>query len=493
MMSRAPALAPLQAALRRLKTSRLARTGYLIPLLAISLLFMAPLLARPLAARDDGGWRSLGLRGQTVLSFAITSGEGEHILYAETATGLWRYVAGAGAEGGWESIDAGLPRNSLGGPALAAWRVVPGRPRHIYALTGSGAFRQLYHTADGGAYWRSIGPAPGKPLHPALAVLPGLQTQGDLIVLATDTRLQRSTDGGATWAPGGPWLQAAADLPEATTGEAEAQVVALLAESSVPEHLFILTGSGRVWLSDSGGLAWRDALPAAAPVTALAIAPYFGIRAWAATTESLAFSVDSGTSWNLWPLPGGRPVTALASDVRVPETLYAGVRGGEVYRSDDSGATWASLARPGAAHVRALALDAGSRGLLYAATDDGVWVRSVTPLQPTPAPTPRDTATFAPTPTSSATPTYTATPSPTAPPTETYTPSPTATLTATATETTTPTATATRRATRVPTRTPTATTTAQPPVQPPAPPPPDDEPGSRPVIPTATPVSPPPR
>lgn len=121
MLSRASAFAPLQAARRRLKTSRLAHTGYLIPLLAISLLFMAPLLVRPLAARDDGtGWRALGLRGQTVLNFAIASGEGEHMLYAETATGLWRYVAAEGADGDWESIDAGLPRNSLGGPALAA-------------------------------------------------------------------------------------------------------------------------------------------------------------------------------------------------------------------------------------------------------------------------------------------------------------------------------------------------------------------------------------
>ena len=474
MLSRASAFAPLQAARRRLKTSRLAHTGYLIPLLAISLLFMAPLLVRPLAARDDGtGWRALGLRGQTVLNFAIASGEGEHMLYAETATGLWRYVAAEGADGDWESIDAGLPRNSLGGPALAAWRVVPGRARHIYALTGSGAFRQLYHTADGGGHWRSVGPAPGKPLHPALAILPGLRTPSDLILLATDTRLQRSTDGGATWAPGGPWSQAAADTPAGAAGEGETQIVALLAESSAPEHLFILTESGRVWLSDSGGLAWRDALPAAAPVTALAIAPYFGIRAWAATTEGLAASMDSGASWSLGPLPGGRSITALASDVRVPETLYAGVQGGEVYRSDDSGATWTTLARPGAAQVRALALDAGSRGLLYAATDDGVWVREVTPLQPTPAPTPRDTATFAPTPTASATPTSSATP--------TYTP------------TYTPTATATRRPARTPTRTPTssATPTYTPPAQPPAPPPPaDDEPGGVLVAPTATSIPP---
>jgi len=462
MLSFASVFAPVQAAQGWLKTSRRARAGYLIPLLAFSLIFMAPLLARPLAARDDGGWRSLGLRGQTVLNFAVTSGEGEHMLYAETATGLWRYATGAATENRWDSIDAGLPRNSLGGPALAAWCVVPGRTRHIYALTGSGAFRQLYHTADGGRHWRSVGPAPGKPLYPALAVLPGLQTSGDLILLATDTRLQRSTDGGATWAPGGPWLQAADAAPDASPdAAAEVRVAVLLAESSAPEYLFILTESGRVWLSDSGGLAWRDVLPAAAPVTALAIAPYFGSRAWAATSESLAFSLDRGASWSQWPLPRDRPVTAFASDARVPETLYAAVRGGEVYRSDDSGATWTGLARPGAAHVHALGLDAGSRRLLYAATDDGVWVREVTPLQPTPTPTSSDTAT--PSPTASATltytPTCTATPSPTASATPTYTPTHTATYTPTYTVT----------ATRPPTRTPTATATVSPTVRPPAP------------------------
>ncbi len=474
MPSRVLVLAPLQAARRRFAAARRARLGYLVPLFAVSLLFMAPLLARPLVARgDETGWRALGLRGQTVLNLAVTSGEGEHVLYAETATGLWRYVAAAGADGGgWTNIDAGLPRNSLGGPALAAWRAAPGRARQIYALTGSGAFRQLYHTADGGSHWRSVGPAPGKPLHPALAVLPGLQTQNDLILLATDTRLQRSADGGATWSPAGPWTQADA-------APAETQVAALLAESSAPEYLFVLTGSGRVWLSDSGGLAWRDALPAAAPVTALAVAPYFGIRAWAATTEGLALSTDNGASWSLRPLPGGRPITALASDGRVAETLYASVRGGEVYRSDDGGATWADLARPGAASVRALALDAGSRGLLYAATDDGVWMRSVTPLQPTPAPTPRDTATFAPTPTATAT--ATSSPTATASATPTHTPSPTATATATPTAT----ATAVRRATRTPTPTATATPTVAP--QPPAPPLPRDDDRPTPNAPPAVP------
>lgn len=461
-------------------------------LLSVSLLFMIPLLAESLAPHaEDPGWHSVGLRGQMVLSFAVSSGEGKHVLYAETATGLWRAVVDAnGATSDWQSIDAGLPRNSLGGPALAAWRVVPGRPHQLYALTGSGAFRQLYRTEDDGAHWLSVGPAPGQTTQPALAILPGPQPDTDLIFLATHSRVQRSIDGGTTWAPGGPWPEVAtAAAAAAATAEAEAEafVTELLADSSAPEQLFVLTESGRVWKSDSGGLSWHTVAPftaaggeTAPTVTALAIAPDSGLRVWAATTAGLALSPNSGASWTMLPLPGDTALTALASDPRVPETLYAGTTGGEVYRSGDSGVSWMGLGRPGAAQVYSLALDAGSRGLLYAGTDDGLWVRGVTAVEPTPAPTATETPTFAPTPTATETPTSslppTATPTPTSSPTVTLTATPTATLTPTAT----------RWPTRIPTHTPTPTWTATPVTVPVAPP----QGGGRPGGPTAVPPTP---
>lgn len=480
----------------------------LAQVLAATLLFMAPLLLLPLArAAQSDAWQPLGLRGETVLGLAVTSSGGERLIYAETATGLWRLRAGPDGAQAWERIDAGLPRTALGGPALAAWRTVPGRPLQIYALTGAGTARQIYRSDDGGSTWGSIGPAPGQTARPALVILPG-PGAADLITLATSTRAQRSSDGGATWAPGGPWpgIDDNAEIRNTSATEPLEPLMSLLGDPSAPERLYALAEDGYLWVSESGGLSWR-VMPAgslAPPVNALAIAPYFGIRIWAATAAGLAFSTDSGDTWTLLSLPtadggpskAGGHIVALRGDPRVPEIIYAALVGGAVYRSETSGASWVSLGAPGALRVTALALDPDSRAILYAATDDGIWTRAVVPSQPTPAPTPTETIPL-PTETPTRTPTGTAPPTPsptlTATPTVTVTPSPSSTAS--------PTATATRRPTRTPTRTvpPKATATATTAISlPPATEPPARAPRPAPTVPPSpappadTPVPPPP-
>lgn len=476
---------------------------------AATFLFMAPLLFLPLGATRGEAWQPVGLRGQTVLALALTSRDGQPVVYAETSTGLWRLDHTQGASAGseaWQRIDAGLPRAALGGPALAAWRNVPGRPLQLYALTESGTARQLYRSDDGGSSWQRIGPAPGQTARPALVALPDLSGR-DLITVATGSRVQRSIDGGATWAPGGPW-----------PGEVDAaerdieRVTALLGDSSDPDHLYALAGEGGLWISESAGLSWRvvdpvggEAGPEARPaaVSALAIAPYFGIRIWAATVDGLALSADSGATWDLLPLPAassgsnGR-IIALRNDPRVPETIYAALIGGAVYRSNDSGATWTALGAPGARHVTALALDPDSRGLLYAATDDGIWMRVVAPPEPIPMPTPAQTSlpaelpTFTPLPTASPTPTATstaapsatATPSPSATPTATYTAAPTATRTITPTRR--PTATLVAATSIAPTWTATSSLPGAQPTRP------QSQPTQPPIQPTQAPTQPPP-
>ncbi len=466
----------------------------------------------------------MGLRGQTVLALALASRSGQQVIYAETSTGLWRLDRTAGAPFGgetWQRIDAGLPRNALGGPALAAWRNVPGRPQQLYALTESGIARQLYRSDDGGASWQRIGPAPGQTAQPALVALPGLGGP-DLITVTTGSRVQRSSDGGATWAPGGPWP---GDVDVAERGVE--RVTALLGDSSDPDRLYALAGDGVLWISDSAGLSWRVVDPAAsgagaaagsAKVSALAIAPYFGIRIWAAIADGLALSADNGATWALLPLPaalsdsgagsrgrGSGRIVALRNDPRVPETIYAALIGGAVYRcdaciADDSGATWTALGVPGARHVTVLAVDPDSRGLLYAATDDGIWVRAITPPEPRPLLTPTQTAlptetpTYTPTPTASRTPTATPTAMPTSTATLTPSPSVTPTATRTATPTRRPTATPVAAASSTPTWTATASvpgsepTRPQPqPTQPQPTQPPPTEPPPTEAPPTATP------
>ena len=458
---------------------------------AASLLFLAPLLLLPLTgAAQESAWEPIGLRGQTVLALSVASGGEERFIYAETATGLWRSISAASEaprRAGWVRLDVTLPANPLGGPALAAWRVVPGRPRQIYALTGAGTSRALHRSDDGGSAWAAIGPAPGQAARPTMVVFAGSGGAADTIALATDSRAQRSTDGGATWSPGGPWP---------TTGQpSRLGPRLLLGDAGASERLYALSETGELWISETGGLAWRVGNPPAVPViTALTIAPSFNVLVWAASTGGLTFSSDGGYTWLTHPAPPltrpGERIAALLSDPRVPETLYAATSAGALLRSADAGLNWVPLGRPGAAQVIGLALDPDTRGLLYAMTEDGVWMRKVVAPQPTPEPSPSVTSTLPPTalPTPTPTPTATASPAATATPTATWTPTPTASPTATAS------ATPSRTPTRPPTATasPTVTATAEPVPHPTAAPPVD--PGTPPPPPpTVLPGTPPPR
>jgi photosystem II stability/assembly factor-like uncharacterized protein len=433
----------------------------LFSLVVASIVFLFPLLAAPLAgARGGEGWRPLGLRGETVLALSAVSGEDGALLFAQTPSGLWRRSAAEdGPAGEWTRIDAGLPHSTLGAPLLAAWRNVPGRPLQLYALAGRTDARQLFRSDDGGSTWRSVGPAPGQSLSPAMAVLPGLGEHPDVIIIATQTRVQRSLDGGATWAPGGEW--------PGETSEAE-PVIELAAEATGADRLLALERSGRLWFSDSGGLSWHDVGPERQHV-ALATAPYFRLGIWAAAPDELIRSNDEGENWSSYPPPGaGRAafapprVLALAVDPRVPETVYAAVAGGMVYRLGSGATAWQPLGAPPAARISQLAVDPASRASLYAAADDGVWVRAVVADQPTVTPSPaatvEPTATPSPVPTATATPTATPTSSPTATATATITR--TSTRTPTNTATASPTATTTRQAPRLPRNTFTPTATA---------------------------------
>ncbi len=421
-------------------------------LVVMTILFMAPLALLPLSrAAQTDAWQPIGPRGQTVRAMAVISRAGQRVIYAETATGLWRLDKSQN----WQRIDGVLLQPSVSSPGLVAWRNVPGRPRQLYALAESSSDRQLYRSDDGGDTWIRVGPAPGQTRRPAMLVLPGSDGQ-DLIVISTANRAQRSTDGGASWMPGGEWPTDSLNR----TGKNDEPVQALIGDPSAPERLFALAYDGSLWASDNGGLSWR-VLPLDAPARTLAIAPHFGIRLWATTQTGLAVSSDNGSSWALLSPPapvgvGQGQAVALRNDPRVAEVFYVAMKDGRVYGTTDNGMSWVALGMPGSAQIVALALDQDERDTLFAATDDGIWARKVVPLYPTPMPTPTFTV---PLPTE----TPTTTPSPTRTPTATATPtltaSPTGTPSPTATDTVTPTATRTSTPRPAPTRTPTPSAT----------------------------------
>ncbi len=381
-------------------------------------------------------------------------------------------------DGSWQRIDQGLPHSAFGAPLLASWRNVPGKPLEMYALAGPAEARQLYHSEDGGSGWQPVEVAPGESPAPVLAVVAGSADGPSAIVIATGSRrLQRSLDGGATWAPGGPWPQESADGNPVGPG-AEDLVDELLVQAHTPEHILALSKHGELWVSDNGGLSWHGAGPVDEPVTAAAWA---GDDAqWAAAAREgepmLFFRGDKADAWEARGLPGEG--VSLAAEPGIRDSVYAAVRGGQVYHTPDRGDTWAHLGAPRAQHVTSLAVQPGTRSTLYATTEDGVWARPVTPATPTATPTSTVTALPSAVPAAPATAAPTsARPSaqPTAPAKATAAPSATASPTATVRATASPTFTATASPTAtLPAATPTrrATVTSRPPTEtPPAAPP----------------------
>ncbi len=124
--------------------------------------------------------------GHALVVVSAPAGLGAEMLFAVFEGRIW-----VSADGGknWAPRDAGLPRSQV--ETLAADRDQHSR---LWAATGN----QVHVSDDLGATWRPW----GRPIGEGVFAIRGLATAqaGALIVLATHRGLQRSTDGGSTWA-----------------------------------------------------------------------------------------------------------------------------------------------------------------------------------------------------------------------------------------------------------------------------------------------------
>ncbi|MCC7355351.1 MAG: hypothetical protein IT330_16535 [Anaerolineae bacterium] len=445
----------------------------LLPFVLGSLLFLLPLLALPwLPPEPDGPrWMPRGLRGQTVRDLRAASSGTLPVLYARTATNLWR-----SRDSGylWVDAGAGLPRGTWGQPAIETWAIGVATGNTLYASVAERGHRRLYVSTDGGENWMAVASSSMLP-GPVLALV---AADGGDLYLASPQGLHRSDDGGHTWTIGNPWPHAARPWRVA----AGAQGV-----------LYAATRGAGLLVSDDRGESWQALL-----ATAVTAWDFAGDWHYVAGDHGAFRSDDGGRTWQALPL-APRRVASLAVDPLSPQIVYAALSPGGVWRSIDGGASWQQIGEGLEGQtLLALALDPTGQGQLFGAPSDGVWLRDVAP---SPLQTPTQTSVS---PTAEATVPVvmtieSATPEPTATQVvDTSTPSPTPSETLPGTETAAPEVTATAEvATPTPALSPTRlparpTPTPMPTTPPTAVPTPEPSPISQPtpVQPTATAVPP---
>ncbi len=197
--------------------------------------------------------------------------------------------------------------------------------------------------------------------------------------------LQRSIDGGATWAP------ATNGISERTNASDEGDndvlfITPFLLDPNNSGRLW--TGGRRLWRSTDRAESWTQASSALnGRISAIAVSPADPQRALVGTDSGFihrqgqALGAGSATAW-----PNSRPrsgfVTWLAfdpNDADVAYATYAGFGGRHVWRTTNAGASWTDIDGTGANRVpnipvHAVLVDPRDARRLYLATDLGVLV-----------------------------------------------------------------------------------------------------------------------
>lgn len=286
---------------------------------------------------------------------------------ARTTAGLFR----SGDDGETWTADA-LPV----GAGLVA--VDPTTPSILYAATATA----VQKSTNGGASWAAVLTTGAPTL--ALAVSPA---DHDLVYAASGQgsgafTLRRSADGGATWTTVmGPLL---GDLciwavlilaPHPTDPTRVLRTSNCYAGRNVP-------GGDGLHRSADRGATWTEifhpvGLYPSRLVGGGGTAParlYVGAHLAASPGGGKLFrSDDDGATWNaVLTIASGPSVGGLAYDPSAPDRVWAGLTSGVVQASADGGATWTQLGRDGLGAVADLALSRDG-SYLFAATSTGVW------------------------------------------------------------------------------------------------------------------------
>ncbi len=263
----------------------------------------------------------------------------------------------------WKTGDGGASWRETGGltgfPLLLA--IDPQHPATLYLSDQS-----LQRSRNGGRAWETLGP-PAK----LLAVDPG-QPAVLYRYLAFPQKVERSTDGGKTWALD---FTPPCALLSLTVLPSSDVFAGMLCNGAAPP-LYRRSQNG--WRPVIAGLpaqldrAWVAADPRQPSTVYVSVLFVEGPNGSGFTAQTFR-STDGGASWELLPdLPNGA-ATSFAFPADRSQVVYAALESPvlDVFESDDGGRSW-GLAGPGLTGSPFVSL-AAAPATLYAATPGGLY------------------------------------------------------------------------------------------------------------------------
>lgn len=258
------------------------------------------------------------------------------------------------------------------GGSFSALAIDPQNPATVYAGTAGLAFR----TTNGAASWAPGGTFSDGALTPsALVVDPTSPARLYAAILPSvghpNGGIHTSADGGASWTAINNGIAPACE--------------SVAVDPASPSTLYAgCDGAANVFRSIDGGASWTPTYTGtpSGRARAIVIDPSDSSIVYAGTpADGAVKTTNGGASWIA--INTGLPsmtVHALAIDPATPGTLYAapGLFDPGVYKSLDGGATWAA-ADTGleTSYVVAIVIDPGTPSTLYAVTTDGTVAKSV--------------------------------------------------------------------------------------------------------------------
>ena len=275
----------------------------------------------------------VGARTDAVIAqLAVSAGNPARIFAA-----VWFREPGAGG-GVFRSDDGGATWQPAGlqGEAVRALEFAPSQPELLVAGTRSGVFRSL----DAGGAWERISPLDDPELRnvDSVAVDPA---DAHVIYAGTYHLPWKTTDGGKSW------KSIAAGLID------DSDIMSLRVDAANPARVYLSACSG-IYRSDNRGDLWTklQGIPYAARRTqAIAQDPQQPLTLYAATTEGLWVTRDTGENWERttpkeWVVNG---VAVLPQQGSAPERVVLGTETQGILISEDSGKTFA-VANQGFTH-----------------------------------------------------------------------------------------------------------------------------------------------